>query len=311
MADNTTLDQGSGGDTLRTEDVGGVKVPVSKIYLGASGVDGGPVTTANPFPTKPVSGSLVSLLLGGNATPVSLSNPLPVSGGLGVLVGGVPIASSNPIPTSTQSGSVTALLLGGNAAPVSLSNPLPVSGSVGLLLAGSPASSGNPLFVSGGLGVLIGGVPAAAANPVPISGAVGSLVGGVPVSFANPLPVSGAIGVLMGGLPVSSSNPLQVSDAAYSPSGSDQHWAIANGGAAVLILSSSVTRGHASVFNHSAATLHLRFGTVASLPIGFDVKLTSGSYFELPKPVYLGPVYGVWDASGGFALALELSRRSG
>jgi hypothetical protein len=76
-------------------------------------------------------------------------------------------------------------------------------------------------------------------------------------------------------------------------------------------MSSSLSRGHGSVFNHSAATLHLRFGVAASLPTGFDVKLTSGSYFELPKPVYMGPIFGVWDASGGFALVLELGRRPG
>jgi len=73
MADNTTLNPGVGGDVLRSEDVGGgVKISVSKTHTGASGVDGGPVTTSNPFP---VSGSMGLTNLG---APVSVSNALPV-----------------------------------------------------------------------------------------------------------------------------------------------------------------------------------------------------------------------------------------
>ena len=51
MADNTILNSGTGGDTIRTEDLGnGLKIAVSKIYLGTHGVDGGPVTGGNPLP---------------------------------------------------------------------------------------------------------------------------------------------------------------------------------------------------------------------------------------------------------------------
>lgn len=51
MADNIQLNPGTGGDVTRADDVGGgVKIPVSKIHIGASGVDGGPVTVGNPFP---------------------------------------------------------------------------------------------------------------------------------------------------------------------------------------------------------------------------------------------------------------------
>ena len=50
MADNTTLASASGGDTIRTDEVGGVKIPASKINLGADGVDDGFVSSANPLP---------------------------------------------------------------------------------------------------------------------------------------------------------------------------------------------------------------------------------------------------------------------
>ena len=50
MADNTLLNPGTGGDTIATEDIGGVKVPVTKIVIGAHGVNDGPVTSDNPLP---------------------------------------------------------------------------------------------------------------------------------------------------------------------------------------------------------------------------------------------------------------------
>lgn len=46
MADNTTLNIGSGGDVIRTDDIAGVKIPTSKIILGADGVDEGFLTLA-------------------------------------------------------------------------------------------------------------------------------------------------------------------------------------------------------------------------------------------------------------------------
>jgi hypothetical protein len=169
MSDNTTLNSGAGGDTLRTEDVGaGVKIPVSKIHNGASGVDGGPITNSNPLATQTQSGSLTSLLVGGNATPVSFSNPFPVSGALGVLVGGVaaspanpvPVSggvgvlvagaqasSANPLPTRSQSGSLVSILLGSGLAPVAVGNPLPITGSIGITNAGVNVSRANSLAV--------------------------------------------------------------------------------------------------------------------------------------------------------------------
>src|SRR3954462_11933391 len=48
MADNTQIS--TNGDVIKTEDVGPYKLAVSKIYLGAHGIDGGAVTASNPFP---------------------------------------------------------------------------------------------------------------------------------------------------------------------------------------------------------------------------------------------------------------------
>lgn len=95
-----------------------------------------------------------------------------------------------------------------------------------------------------------------------------------------------------------------------APSGSDAHWLVPNGTSVVLILSASQEqRAHASVFNDSPASLYLKYGSPAGTgPVGiYDVKLTSGSYYELPKPIFQGEVYGTWDAAGGgFARVLQI-----
>lgn len=51
MADNFVANPGSGGDTFRADDLSGVKVPGSKIVLGADNVDEGYVGSTNPMPT--------------------------------------------------------------------------------------------------------------------------------------------------------------------------------------------------------------------------------------------------------------------
>lgn len=50
MADNTTLNAGTGGDVIATDDIGGVKYQRMKLVHGADGVSAGDVATTNPFP---------------------------------------------------------------------------------------------------------------------------------------------------------------------------------------------------------------------------------------------------------------------
>lgn len=53
MADNTTLNTGSGGDVIRTDDIGsGVKVQAVKLLEGADGVDDGFISSDNPLPVS-------------------------------------------------------------------------------------------------------------------------------------------------------------------------------------------------------------------------------------------------------------------
>lgn len=110
MADNTTLNSGSGGDVIRTDDIGGVKFPVSKIALGADGTDGGFVSSANPLPVNDAGGTLSvddggsSLTVDGPLTDAQLrATAVPVS------------AASLPLPTGAAAES------GGNLAAAAAS----------------------------------------------------------------------------------------------------------------------------------------------------------------------------------------------
>ncbi len=50
MADNTTIPTGVGGDTIATDDIGGVKFQRVKLIHGADGVNAGDVAETNPLP---------------------------------------------------------------------------------------------------------------------------------------------------------------------------------------------------------------------------------------------------------------------
>lgn len=76
---------------------------------------------------------------------------------------------------------------------------------------------------------------------------------------------------------------------------------------AVLLLSASDTRIHASIYNHVNASLFVGFDHPGVGTGSFDVKLTSGSFYELPRPVPRGRVFGIWDASGGVAMVYDVS----
>lgn len=55
MADNTTLNTGTGGDVIATDDIGGVKYQRIKLVIGADNTNDGDVASGNPLP---VTGSI-------------------------------------------------------------------------------------------------------------------------------------------------------------------------------------------------------------------------------------------------------------
>lgn len=90
MADNFVANPGSGGDTFAADDVSGVKVPYSKIDIGGDGV----------------------------SSPVTSSNPMPVSGNVGV-AGSVAVTGTFWQATQPVSGPLTDTQLRATAVPVS------------------------------------------------------------------------------------------------------------------------------------------------------------------------------------------------
>lgn len=78
MVDNTILNPGTGGDTVASDDIGGIKHQRVKITQGANGVDDGDVSKTNPLPTtRPtktpidISGTIT---LGGTAQQLVAAN---------------------------------------------------------------------------------------------------------------------------------------------------------------------------------------------------------------------------------------------
>lgn len=58
MADNTVLNAGAGGDTIASDDIGGVKFQRMKLIHGTDGVNAGDVSNVNPLPVNfPATGT--------------------------------------------------------------------------------------------------------------------------------------------------------------------------------------------------------------------------------------------------------------
>jgi hypothetical protein len=67
MTANTTLNAGSGGDIIATDDFTTAKAQRVKIMLGATGADGGNITNANPVPVQSVNTARTYLTFFANA----------------------------------------------------------------------------------------------------------------------------------------------------------------------------------------------------------------------------------------------------
>lgn len=77
MADNTTLNSGTGGDVIATDDISGVKYQRVKIVLGADGINSGDVSSSNAMP---VSDNGSSLTIDGSVSVSNFPATQPVSG---------------------------------------------------------------------------------------------------------------------------------------------------------------------------------------------------------------------------------------
>jgi hypothetical protein len=83
--------------------------------------------------------------------------------------------------------------------------------------------------------------------------------------------------------------------------------AVTGSGASQVLAYSDRNRLGMMVFNHSSNAVFLKLGNAASV-VDFTVKLSSGSYYELPLPIHTGSVTAIMDASGGHMMVTVLSR---
>ncbi len=129
MADNTVLNPGSGGDTIATDDISGVKFQRVKITTGADGT-ANDVTNANPVPVSDAGGTL-SIDDGGSSITVdgTVGIGLPTydfdtgagtdtQPAIGLIRrengGAVAVGSSSPLPTSLAASSTDGAAGSGN-----------------------------------------------------------------------------------------------------------------------------------------------------------------------------------------------------
>jgi len=73
------------------------------------------------------------------------------------------------------------------------------------------------------------------------------------------------------------------------------------------LLASNASRLGVTVQNDSTTTLYLKYGATAS-PTSYTVKIPAGAYWEMPYPIYTGPIDGIWSAdAAGAARLTELT----
>ena len=307
MADNTQLNLGSGGDVIKTEDLGAYKLAVSKIYLGAPGVNDGPVTASNPFPVAVANFPSVQAVTAsamplpdGAATAANqpafgtagspAADVLTVQGGLGM----IPLKVDGSAEIQPVSGSVSVNNFPAVQA-VSVANfpaTQPISGAVSV--ANFPAT--QP--VSGA--VSVANFPATQ----PVSGAVSV------ANFPATQPISGAVSVSgavtttanlnVAGAAVASNNPVPMANVVALPAGTNTI------GAVIAQVATGV------VFN-GAIGLTPKFAAISASSVGDNtvVAAVAGKKIRVLKYTILtsGPVAAkfrsasVADLTGSMTLA--------
>ena len=184
MADNTTLDPGTGGDTIRDKDRAGVKTPIVALDLNPAGAE---TLMSGAMPVTDNSGSLTVDDGGGSLTvdgTVGVSGTVTVDSELttadldtgagtdtravvGLVIaksgGAANISNTDPLPVSDAGGSIT---VDGTVTANAGSGPFPVSDNSGSLTVDAPVAT--PVFVRLSDG-------AAAISALPVTDNAGSL----------------------------------------------------------------------------------------------------------------------------------------
>ena len=81
---------------------------------------------------------------------------------------------------------------------------------------------------------------------------------------------------------------------------------VASAATSVTIVAANAARRGLLLVNTDANILRIKYGATATAS-SFTVPIPSGGYWEMPQPIYLGIIDGIWDADGsGSAFVTEL-----
>lgn len=89
------------------------------------------------------------------------------------------------------------------------------------------------------------------------------------------------------------------------PSTSSSVSSVSSSASSVTLLVANPNRKMATFFNDSTQVLYLKFGVTSSTS-SYTVQIGSGAYFEMPTPVYVGEIDGIWSSANGNCRVTEL-----
>ncbi len=279
MSDGTTLNIGIGGDVIATEDPGlGYKIPVSKIRIGDTDIDGGDVTITNPFPILITDGSHGQVSLKAASTPagatdIALVVAISPNNSIGITASSLPLPVGAATSALQGAGLPSAFGAGGGIKIDGSGTALPVSGSVTV----SQSTASNLLAQIGGFAA---SGSSQIGNPVLTAGYDGSNVRSI----------------------LTDSSGRQVFKSISSTTNQSTINASASN---ISLLSSNSSRIGSTIFNKSTAILYVILGSTASTS-SFTVQINPSGYYETPFG-YTGVVSGIWSSATGTALITELT----
>lgn len=138
MADNVTLNSGSGGDSIAADEISSVKYQRIKLIHGADGVNAGDVSTANPLPTVDSTGNTSLASIDGKITAVNTGAVVVSSS---ALPSGAATAAKQPALGTAGTPSADVISIQG----VASGTVVPISDGSGSLTVDAPV--GTPVFV--------------------------------------------------------------------------------------------------------------------------------------------------------------------
>ena len=271
MADGTTINIGTGGDVVATDDIAGVKYQRVKLIHGADGVNDGDVSSSNPYPAT------LSLL-------EKLEDAGHTSGDRGIMLLAVRSATATPLAGANldyipiivdATGRLWVTALVDTALPAGTNNigDVDVLSIVPGTAATNLGKAEDAAHTTGDTGVM--GLAVRTDTPANRSGADGDY---------EPVQISGGRVWTAGKeLRPTTGTVTSINDAATS----------------TTLLASNTSRLGATFFNESTSTLYLKCGATASTT-SYTTQIDPSGYWELPQPAYTGVIDGIWsaDASG-------------